>query len=1090
MADGRVEIDVIMDDGSVRKGVANLSGMFNDLGAKADGAGSKIKGIATAVGAVALVAKGIEVLKNSVGSAVSRFDTLNNSTKTFQNMGFSAAQTKSMMDDLGDSIQGLPTSLDEAVSGVQLLAGATSDIGKSQKIFSAMNDGIIGFGGNSENVSESVRQLSQALAGGKVDAETWNSMLDNGMGPALNAIAKKLGMTSAALKDGLSTGKVSVAQFEDALVDLDKNGGGGLSSLRKIALDSTDGIKTGFANMNTAIVRGMTDVLTAVNAFMKAVTGGGIGSAFAMIGSAAESSLGTIAKFITSLANNAAVISMIKSAFEGIGNAISFVIGTIASLLGLIQSIYGFLKPLLPLILGIATAIFAYQGIVAVIAAVSSAVIEVGAAFSAISVIASGLAANGFLLSEAFTAVKGAMAGLSTFGLIGAVIAGLVVAFIALYKSSETFRNAVNNLASGAMKLLGTSVTWLKGIISSLEPTFSAIGNTIRTVFGSAIQWISGVIENLSPIMNSIGSAISTMGGAFGSIGTILGVAAGMVTKFGLVLLGITGPIGLGISLISSFLVAWAKTGQLNASGITQVFTNLSNTISNVSNTISANLPQIISTGTQIIVELINSITSAIPQLTSAAVGIINGLTQGLTTALPLLIQGGVQILTGIVNAIVSALPTLVSAATQIITTLLNGIIAILPMLLMAGIQILTALMNGIITMLPMLITAGLQILMALVNAIITNLPQILQAVIQIMMALMNGIVTMLPMLLQSAIQIIMALVNGLIANLPQIITAAVQLIVALVTGIISVLPQLVMAALQLMVALLGAIIQAAPQLLAAGVQLILALVSGVLSIIGALIGAAVQLGSALIGAIINFVGQMLSAGVQLVGQVVSGIASGIGKAASTAKSVASGAVSAVSGFASHMLSAGKNFVSGFVNGIKSMAGEALSAAKDMASKAVNAAKSLLHIHSPSRVMYAIGAYTGEGFTNGIKSYVDQAGKASKQLANAAIIKPSEMSYSGNLLSGLFNGSITAESALGINGKLAPTSSVVNNYNSTTNNGDGSSDKALDYLKQIANKNTVVDGSSFANRLSSFSSSVNANRQSMAGRGLSIDSHI
>lgn len=1036
MDDGRVEIDVIMDDGSVRKGTANINKQLNDLGTSATGAGSKIKGIAGAVGAVAVVGAAFQGLKSVIGDAVSRVDTLNNSNRTFKNMGFSAQESKSAMEALDKSIKGLPTSLDSAVSGVQMLAGSTGDIGKSQQLFSALNDGIIGFGGSAENVSETVRQLSQAFAGGKVDAETWNSMLDNGLGPALNAVAKKMGMTSASLKAGLSDGSVSVEAFQNALIDLDKNGGGGLVSLHQIAKDATAGIGTNFANMKTAAVRAMASVLTVLQG---PITGAIniLSSTFSYLSKGIDLVANAIKKIVAGGGPLGAVFQVIGAAVSGAGAAIAVFVGIIAGL-------------------------YVFNQIASMIRVAAAAIM--------------------------------AFAGPITIAI--AAVAGLIVAFTTLYNSSATFKSAIDGI-KGALSPLKAVIDAVKSSIkvfadafnaartatdgaktstSSGTSVFQSFLNVVNRVATAVSGFLTTAIQKLNPIIQQLGTWLGTGSNS-------AAIAAGVFTKVGLAIAGISGPIGIIIGLIASLVTKWLRTGELN-------FNGLISSVQNLASSFVAALPQVVTFATNLITTLTNGIIAALPQLVTIGTQIVTSIVNAIATALPQIVQAGVQILTGIVNAIVSALPTLVSAATQIITTLLNGIIAILPMLLMAGIQILTALMNGIITMLPMLITAGLQILMALVNAIITNLPQILQAVIQIMMALMNGIVTMLPMLLQSAIQIIMALVNGLIANLPQIITAAVQLIVALVTGIISVLPQLVMAALQLMVALLGAIIQAAPQLLAAGVQLILALVSGVLSIIGALIGAAVQLGSALIGAIINFVGQMLSAGVQLVGQVVSGIASGIGKAASTAKSVASGAVSAVSGFASQMLSAGKNFVSGFVNGIKRMAGEALSAAKDMASKAVNAAKSLLHIHSPSRVMYAIGAYTGEGFTNGIKSYVDQAGKASKQLANAAIIKPSEMSYSGNLLSGLFNGSITAESALGINGKLAPTSSVVNNYNNTTNNGDGSSDKALDYLKQIANKNTVVDGSSFANRLSSFSSSANANRQAMTDRGLSIDNHI
>lgn len=258
--------------------LSGITNSFKKIGSAALTAVGRIGKMAMAITVFKAVNSAIGLVTGSVGDAISRIDTLNNSNKVFQNMGYSAKETKAMMSALNKSIDGLPTSLDSAVKGVQLIASSTDDLGKSQEIYSAMNNGILGFGGTAEMVDNSVRQLSQAFSNGKVDAETWNSMIDSGMGPVLNALAKKFGMTTGELKKGLSDGTVSVEKFQDGLIELNEKGGGGLASLKDIAKDSTSGIGTSIANMKTAITRGVAEVITGFDKMITSLTGQGIGA--------------------------------------------------------------------------------------------------------------------------------------------------------------------------------------------------------------------------------------------------------------------------------------------------------------------------------------------------------------------------------------------------------------------------------------------------------------------------------------------------------------------------------------------------------------------------------------------------------------------------------------------------------------------------------------------------------------------------------------------------------------------------------------------------------------------------------------------
>ena len=99
---------------------------------------------------------------------------------------------------------------------------------------------------------------------------------------------------------------------------------------------------------------------------------------------------------------------------------------------------------------------------------------------------------------------------------------------------------------------------------------------------------------------------------------------------------------------------------------------------------------------------------------------------------------------------------------------------------------------------------------------------------------------------------------------------------------------------------------------------------------------------------------------------IISAVTSGFSSVVSAVTSGVSNAVSAAKSFVGAMVSAGADLIRGMINGIKSMAGSLVSAAKGVVSNAVNCDKSLLDIHSPSKVFKEIGQYTMQGMQIGL----------------------------------------------------------------------------------------------------------------------------
>jgi tape measure domain-containing protein len=193
--------------------------------------------------------------QNAMGEAVSngvkRYDTIKVAKRTLStvvgDVDDSTTKIQKMIDNLDESILGLPTTLDDALSHVTRFTSINHDLDRSQKLFSAINDSILTFGGDSEGVNNAVTQYSQIM-GSKMDARTLRSMEDAGMTPALTAIAKKFNMSFAEFREAFTgpNPTISLQQFEDALIELDEKGGGGLNSLATMVKSSVATIGNAF----------------------------------------------------------------------------------------------------------------------------------------------------------------------------------------------------------------------------------------------------------------------------------------------------------------------------------------------------------------------------------------------------------------------------------------------------------------------------------------------------------------------------------------------------------------------------------------------------------------------------------------------------------------------------------------------------------------------------------------------------------------------------------------------------------------------------------------------------------------------------
>lgn len=268
MSDGTVSIAVNVNG----KDVTGLNKQLDQLEGKSTKANRSIKDMAVAIGAVKLASAAFNVLKNSVGDAVSRFDTMQKFPKVMKALGFSADDSNKSIKKLSDGIDGLPTKLDDVVANTQQMTAITGDLDKSTDTVLALNNAFLASGASTDDANRGMQQFNQMLSTGTVDLESWKTLQET-MPLALQKTAEAMGYTGkSAQRDlyaALKEGHVTFDEFQNKLIEL----GTGTGDLAKLAKENSLGLATSFSNLKNSISKNLSNILTKFDELVKKISG-------------------------------------------------------------------------------------------------------------------------------------------------------------------------------------------------------------------------------------------------------------------------------------------------------------------------------------------------------------------------------------------------------------------------------------------------------------------------------------------------------------------------------------------------------------------------------------------------------------------------------------------------------------------------------------------------------------------------------------------------------------------------------------------------------------------------------------------------
>lgn len=766
--------------------------------------------IASSIGSIAIVAKGFSFLKNSVGKAIERIDTIDTATKSLTVLTGDASIAKKVMDDLSEAIEGTPIALNEVALGAKKMVAAGMEGTKVKGVFKSIADAAYGVGQGAESIDPMITAFSRMQTASKLSLDPIRSLEDVGV-PALKILANQYNMSSDDMQKSISDGSINSLEAIDKLTEGMQKGTSGIagetSKMEGLAQSAADTISGSLANFRTSITSTMTEVLSPFKNVM-----------IDTFKSATES--------VKNFRDTVIKSEGFQEKLTKIENALRYLLESASPLVSVIKGLF---------------ASFSTYGVLIIVISLF------------------------IRLKQALTSFIPLLLGTNPVIIFAAAIVGLIVVLKDLYNRFEPFKKLIDGLRESFKQ--GLNGRYFSSDMNILEKGMYKLGETmkkLKLVAENLFSIFSGKSDyfQLSQLRDTGALADSTVDGLAKILYFINQVKAGFQAFFS-VILGESSSLDEVNNKFKSFIsedklsliYKLAEAVKTAFESIKEQFNQFKEALSSafqgdfgpllgfvqqllpkIIAILIGGIPGLIITGSRLISKLAEGMGTTVPELLDTAGQIIVNFVTSILEQAPAFLQTGMQILANIIGGIVTVFGPLVQTALQIGLKIIQAIIQVLPQLLQAGVKILSSIIEGIIQFLPQLIEAVLLLINSIVGFIVMNLPIIIDAGIKILMALIEGIVAVLPTLIEAAINLILSIVNALIASLPTIIQAGVKILSALIEGILSILPQLIVTALKLIIAIAAAIIQNLPQILKAGVEILLAIGKGIISAIGQLL--------------------------------------------------------------------------------------------------------------------------------------------------------------------------------------------------------------------------------------------------------------
>lgn len=377
-----------------------------------------------------------------------------------------------------------------------------------------------------------------------------------------------------------------------------------------------------------------------------------------------------------------------------------------------------------------------------------------------------------------------------------------------------------------------------------------------------------------------------------------------------------------------------------------------------------------------------STIEGAMGNLEASVVGvgttILDQFKGPLTSGISMLAQG-ISGLSGVFTGLVQTIGPILSQIGTTFQTAFQPVVEIVQSQLLPALQpLMSALQNLGSAIMPIIMTA-IQTIAPVLSTLVSNIVQTMSVIATAVTPVINNIAALIQAVLpaiQSAFQIWGTYIQG-------VINAVFPFIQTVVTSVMNVINAIISTVLAAINGDWSGVWEGIKNIVSSVWNGIQSIVSGAINAVSGVISSVLSGISGIFSSVWNGIKGAVSSAWS---GITSAVSSGVSSMMNFITSIPSRIMGVFSGAGSWLLSAGQNIIQGLINGITNAIGGAISAVKNAVSGIIDGAKSMLGIHSPSKVFdREIGRMIPAGLGRGVSENERAATRPVEDMVNSLL---------------------------------------------------------------------------------------------------------